>query len=168
MSVPTDIPDLLSQLGSTTFTITAINAFKENKNPPDVSRGLLSQLAPGVLGDLAQRHAIPHDLGYAASYAASIATGQLSPAVGGMWVTESLIRAAIDDPAARVQALRLPYAVDQSVQSYESLDKIFKDSGVLRGSLCLPFYVEDVAHEWLRALHLPRPSKEIWDYVWGL
>jgi hypothetical protein len=168
MSEPKDIPDFFSQLGSSVFTQAAIHAIRENGNPTDISPGLLSQLAPGVLASLAQRNVIPYHLGFAASHAASVATGKISPAVGGAWISQSLIRASIDDTDARVQALRLPYAIDQSVQSYESLQKTFKEEGMLRGSLSLPFHMEDVAHQWLRTLHLPTPSKRIWDHIWGL
>jgi hypothetical protein len=111
------------------------------------------------------RLTIPHYLGMAASHAASIAAGELSPALGGTRLTRSLIRASIDDPAAEVQFLRVPDAVACSVQSYERLENAVKNNGMLVGLISLPFDVEAVAHQWLHVLHLPTPSKRIADYI---
>lgn len=153
MTPPKDIPDLLSRLEASVFSEFAIHTIRENGNPTDVSPGLLSQLAPGVLANLAQCHVIPYDLGHAASHAAAIGIGKLSPALGGAWILQSLIDGSVEDPGAWAHARSLPDAFADSVRRYESIEK----KGIL-GLIVLPLHVERALPRWLHAFDLPTPQ----------
>jgi hypothetical protein len=165
-----DISDRFSALKSSVFAHTVINIIQDKSQSADVSPSQLSQLAPGVLASLARRNVVPYHLGYAASDAASINTGELSPALGGAWIWREIIAALMidEDPAERVHALGLPGAVADTVGSYEALEKGVKKRNILGVLIDLPVEVEWCAHQWLHALQLPRQSERIADYISGL